>query len=84
MGFDSINSGGACDGFWRWLKPPHYNFFKEPCNIHDQSYNIGGNKLSRHIADRTLKYNMVEIVNKHFYKRKRFSRLWFLFLCKCY
>lgn len=85
MGFNVKTNGcGACSGFWRWFKPPHHNFFKSVCNRHDEAYDLGGTKLDRHIADLSLKYNMVEMINKHFYKRKPISRLWYLLITQTY
>ena len=71
MGFDSsLNGCGACNGFWKWFKPPHHKFFKVQCNIHDISYAIGGQEIDRHIADVKLKYNMKDWVNVYFENRK--------------
>ena len=85
MGFSSgINGCGACGGFWKWFKPPHYKFFINPCTQHDVSYNAGGKSIDRHIADINLRYNMRDLVNLHFENRKPISRYWYLFLCNCY
>ena len=78
------NGCGACSGFWKWLKPPHYNFFRVQCNIHDIMYNIGGTSKDRHIADVELLYNMKDWVNEYFKNRKPISRNWYLFLCNIY
>ena len=80
----SVNGCGACNGFWKWFKPPHHKFFKVQCNIHDTSYAIGGQEIDRHIADVKLKYNMKDWVNVYFENRKPISRYWYLFLCNCY
>lgn len=84
MGFKSVNGCGACSGFWRWFKPPHYNFFKVQCNLHDREYDIGGTERDRHIADINLMYNMQYHVNNYFKDRKPFSRRWYIMLCKIY
>ena len=81
---ETSNGCGACNGFWKWLKPPHYNFFKTQCNIHDISYGTGGQEIDRHIADVKLKYNMKDWVKSYFENRKPISRYWYLFLCNCY
>ena len=81
---ETSNGCGACNGFWKWLKPPHYNFFKTQCNIHDISYGTGGQEIDRHIADVKLKYNMKDWVKSYFKNRKPISRYWYLFLCNCY
>lgn len=84
MGFNSVNGCGACKGFWKWFKPPHYKFFKTQCNQHDKAYNLGGIRIDRKIADLILLKNMRIAVNEYFHNRKTFSRIWFLFLCNCY
>jgi len=75
---------GACGGFWKWLKPPHYNFFKNECIIHDRYYDIGGTKEDRQIADLILLRDTKLLVKKHFKGRKPISKHWYLFLCKAY
>lgn len=84
MGFDEVNGCGACGGFWAWFKPPHHNFFKSECDLHDIAYDIGGNSRDRRIADIELLYNMKLKVNQYFANRKPLSRLWYLFLCNLY
>ena len=78
------NGCGACSGFWRFFRPPHYKFFVEECNRHDLAYNAGGNAIDRHIADLLLYRDMTATVKVYFYKRKPLSRAWFLALCWCY
>ena len=78
------SSCGTCDGFWKFLNPPHYNFFDEDCNLHDRQYSLGGNGLDRKISDLILLNNMRKRVKEYFYKRKFFSRIWFLLICKMY
>ena len=85
MGFSSVVNGcGACGGFWKWFKPPHHNFFRVQCNIHDTMYDNGGTSKDRHIADIILLYNMKDWINVYFEKRKPISRLWYLMLCYIY
>ena len=78
------NGCGACSGFWRWFKPPHYKFFEKECDLHDILYDIGGNYIDRKIADLILYRDMIKLVKKYFYKRKPLSKLWYLVLCKVY
>lgn len=80
----STNGCGACGGFWRWFKPPHHNFFKNECNVHDSLYNIGGNSIDRLVADLILLNNMIKKVSLYFYKRKPISRYWYYLLCISY
>ena len=81
----TLNNGcGACGGFWKWFKPPHHNFFKDDCDIHDILYSKGGNFKDRLTADRILLKHMLKRVTNHFYKRKPISRLWFYNICLMY
>ena len=85
MGSNTVGNGcGACSGFWKWFRPPHYKFFKEECNRHDLAYDIGGNRIDRKIADLILYRDMIKLVKEYFYKRKPLSKLWYLILCKVY
>ena len=78
MGLNDVNGCGACSGFWRWFKPPHYKFFEKECDLHDILYDIGGNYIDRKIADLKLLNDMLKNVNKYYYKRKILSKVWFL------
>lgn len=80
----STNGCGACGGFWQWFKPPHHNFFKEDCDVHDFLYDIGGTYKDRLMADILLLKHMGKRVKKHFHKRKPLSRLWFYTICIMY
>ena len=80
----SSNGCGACGGFWYWFRPPHHNFFKVQCNIHDIRYSEGGKERERHFADIELYYNMIDYVNEYFKDRKPLSRRWYIMLCKIY
>lgn len=80
----NTNGCGACKGFWKWFKPPHHRFYQKDCDKHDYLYNIGGDKYDRKMADYILHQNMVRTTRQHFYKRKWFSKQWFLFLSLCY
>ena len=84
MGSNTVNGCGACSGFWKWFKPPHYKFFEKECDLHDILYDIGGNYIDRKIADLKLLNDMLKNVNKYYYKRKILSKVWFLFLCRLY
>lgn len=85
MGFDTVGNGcGACSGFWKWFKPPHSKFFEEECNTHDRAYDLGGDYVDRYISDVILFRDMRKSVYNHFYRRKLFSKIWFLFLCVMY
>ncbi len=78
------NGCGACQGFWKFIKPPHRNFFKDECNIHDVEYEIGGNSYDRKLADINLKYNMKLKIYRYFYRRKIISRIWYLIIANIY
>ena len=79
-----MNGCGTCKGFWKWLKPPHHNFFKEDCNKHDKLYSIGGDKYDKRIADYILYQDMLKTTNEYFYKRKFISRNWYKVICWFY
>lgn len=79
-----VNSCGTCGGLFKFLKPPHNNFFNIPCETHDKYYDIGGNFIDRKIADLILYRDMIKLVKKYFYKRKPLSKLWYLILCRVY
>ena len=84
MGFDTVNGCGACSGFWKWFKPPHYKFFKEECNRHDLAYDIGTTKIDRLVADLVLLQDM-KVKSKVYYHRRKFiSKCWFIILCYIY
>lgn len=78
------NGCGTCGGFWKWFKPPHYNFFREECNTHDKLYSKGGIWTDRLKADITLLKDMYNKISSHFYKRKIISRYWYYILTLCY
>lgn len=85
MGFDTVGNGcGACSGFWKWFRPPHYKFFHEPCNRHDELYELGGNFLDRLKADYVLLKDMIELVLIYYKGRKLLSKFWFILLCFTY
>ena len=79
-----VNGCGACGGFWKWFKPPHYKFFKEQCNQHDKAYDIGGSKLDRLNADKLLFRQMIELTLYHFGYRKVSSQYWYITLAFAY
>ena len=80
------NGCGACKGFWKFLNPllPQHNFFKEECNKHDVDYEIGGDKKDKLKADLTLLYNMKLKTKLYFYKRKWFSKQWYIIIAYLY
>ena len=78
------NGCGACRGFWKWLKPPHKNFFQEVCNAHDKAYEIGGTKQDRKQADKQLFFDMVYKTVDHFRDRKATAMWWFVTLAFLY
>lgn len=84
MGSNTVNGCGACSGFWKWFKPPHYKFFEEECNTHDRAYDLGGDYVDRYISDVILFRDMRKLVIKYFHNRKVISRMWFIFLCVLY
>ncbi|MEG0188618.1 hypothetical protein [Algoriella sp.] len=85
MGFSSgINGCGACGGFWKWFKPPHYKFFTSQCNQHDEAYSVGGTKNDRLIADKLLFRQMIELTLCYFGTRKVASQYWYITLALCY
>ena len=81
---DNTNGCGACRGFWKWLKPPHKNFFKQVCNQHDKAYEIGGSKQDRKRADKQLFFDMVYKSVDHFRDRKATAMWWFVTLAFLY
>ena len=83
-GSTNVNGCGACDGFWKWLKPPHKNFFENECNHHDELYEIGGTALARKEADRELFFSMVWKATHYFDNRNPISLWWFVTLALAY
>ena len=79
-----INGCGTCGGFWRWLKPPHKNFFKEACQKHDEAYDLGGNPADRIQADRRLFFDMIDKSVDYYRNRKTLSLWWFVTLSLAY
>ena len=81
---NKTNGCGACDGVWKFLKPPHHKFFVKECEEHDHAYNIGGSKADRKKADRTLFNQMTKSSLIHFKERKTSSLYWFITLSFIY
>ena len=75
---DNTNGCGAMKGFWKFLKPPHRNFFRDECGKHDTAYEIGGTCEDKKKADRELFFNMVRRSVDHFENRKITSLWWFI------
>lgn len=84
MAGSTINGCGACSGFWRWLKPPHKNFFVKECNTHDEAYEIGGSATDRKKADRKLFFDMIDKSVDYYRNRKTISLWWFVSLALAY
>lgn len=78
------NGCGACDGWFKFIKPPHYRFFNDICNLHDEAYNTGGSKEDRRLADRLLFNGMVLHSVTVFKGRSVHNQMWFIFLAYCY
>ena len=83
-GSTSTNGCGACEGFWKWLKPPHKNFFETECNVHDQAYEVGGSAADRKQADRKLFFDMIDKSVDYYRNRKTVSLWWFVTLALAY
>lgn len=55
-----VNGCGCGSGLLKYFKPPHHEFFKTVCNIHDTAYDVGGNEEDRKKADVWLFRNMIK------------------------
>jgi len=71
---------GAMDGWLSWLKPPHHEFFRTACILHDELYLLGGSEDDRKRADIRLYQDMVRHSLEYFRGRKVCSQAWFLTL----
>ena len=56
---NKVNGCGACSGWLKWIRPPHHEFFKTECALHDELYNMGGTEKDRQKADFSLFQDMV-------------------------
>lgn len=75
---------GAMDGWLSWIRPPHHEFFKTACVLHDELYLLGGNEDDRKRADVRLYQDMVRHSLDYFNGEKVSSQAWFLFLAYIY
>lgn len=53
------NGCGCQTGILRWFKPPYHKKFYVPCCIHDDDYDLGGNRRD---ADRRLFRNCLKVI----------------------
>lgn len=81
---DERKGCGAMDGWLRWLKPPHHEFFKTACILHDELYLLGGSERERKQADIRLYQDMVRHSLDYFRGGRVGSQAWFLFLAYIY
>lgn len=56
-----MNGCGCEKGILRFFKPPYSKLFNNACNVHDEAYANGGDKIDRLSADRMLFRNIVAI-----------------------
>lgn len=73
------------DGWLAWIKPPHHEFFKTACILHDELYLLGGSENDRKQADKRLYTDMVKHSIDYFSSRGKVSaQAWFLSLAYLY
>lgn len=75
---------GAMDGWLSWIRPPHHEFFKTACILHDELYLKGGSESDRKRADIRLYQDMVKHSQRYYRGRKVGSQAWFLTLAYIY
>lgn len=75
---------GAMDGWLSWIRPPHHEFFKVACILHDELYLKGGSESDRKRADIRLYQDMVKHSQDYYRGRKVGSQAWFLLLAYIY
>lgn len=79
------NGCGAMTGWLRWVKPPHHEFFRSACELHDILYEHGGSEDDRKRADARLYEDMVKHSIDYFSGRRMVgSQAWFLCLAYLY
>lgn len=72
-------------GWLAWIRPPHHEFFKNACILHDELYILGGTEYDRKRADVRLYQDMVKHSIHYFGARdKVFAQAWFLSLAFLY
>lgn len=60
-----MSNGCGCEkGILKYIKPPYSKLFYAACCVHDDDYDKGGDKKSRHQADTRLYYNMLKTITK--------------------
>lgn len=84
MDKSKCNGCGAMTGVWAWLKPPHHEFFRGQCELHDMLYEIGGSEAARLRADNKLFEDMVAHSVSYFKGRKVGAQVWFICLAYIY
>ena len=84
MSKDKDKGCGAMSGWLSWVRPPHHEFFKAACVLHDELYILGGTKADRLKADVRLYQDMVQHSQQYFHGRKVGSQAWFLLLAYIY
>lgn len=77
-------SCGACGGWLKWFRPPHYKFFEDECKLHDDLYDLGGTEVERLEADRTFYFGLVRKSVGYFENRKVWALWWFVTLSYFY
>nr|DAJ37984.1 MAG TPA: phospholipase A2 [Caudoviricetes sp.] len=78
------NGCGAMGGIFKFLKPPHHEFFRGECEVHDMLYEIGGTREDRLKADIELFQSMVKRSTSYFRDRSVGSQMWFFILSYIY
>lgn len=72
------------DGWLSWIRPPHHEFFKTACILHDELYLKGGSEEDRRKADKRLYDDMVRHSLAYFREHRVISQWWFLTLALVY
>lgn len=72
------------DGWLSWIRPPHHEFFKAACVLHDELYLLGGSEADRKRADIRLYQDMVAHSVAYFKGRKVGAQVWFICLAYIY
>lgn len=58
-----MSNGCGCErGLLKFIRPPYSKLFYAACCVHDDDYDIGGDKKSRLKADVRLYKNMLKII----------------------
>ena len=78
------NGCGAMGGIFKFLKPPHHEFFRGECEVHDMLYEMGGTREDRLKADIELFQSMVKRSVTYFKNRSVGSQMWFFTLSYVY